>query len=99
MKMEAPVSVVGVGEELVGFRLAGVSETIDLKKKDTDEVYERLSEGDRMLIITKKAAEKLGAKTDRLRERNIVLVLPEAGEEGANIQKLIKETVGFDLKR
>ena len=99
MRMDVSVAVSGVGEELVGYRLAGVSEIVNIENKNPDEAYEALSGKAGVILITKRAAENLGGKTEKLRQRGIVLVLPEAGEEDANIKKLIRDTVGFDLKK
>jgi len=95
--MQADVTIVGVGEELTGFRLAGVSQVIDAGDKSGDEVYESLTQNAGIILLTQEASEKLGEKTEKLKTDNIVLVVsPE--KQDANIRKLIKDTVGFELK-
>jgi len=61
--MEASVVACGGGEELLGFRLSGVSDVVDSEKLDSEALYERLSRDGAAFVHThlswKKYAEQM----------------------------------------
>lgn len=93
--------VVVVGDELTstGFALAG-ARSHKISEDNIDSLYEELKDKKAVLILTQHACRLLGEKAERLREKNIVLVIPEKkGEEYTAVKELIKRTVGFDTTK
>lgn len=91
--------IVVVGDELTstGFNLAGVRSR-RISEENKDQVYEELKDGKAVLILTQHACRLMGEKAEKLREKNIVLTIPEKpGEEYTAIKELIKRTVGLDI--
>lgn len=87
------MAVIGVGEELDGFRLGGVSEAYDAR---TQGLADRLKGMDAVFLVTPEGAKALGPVLDELRERSHVLTLPSEGY--MRVREIIQGTVGVELK-
>jgi len=90
------VIVVAGAEDLVGFKLAGVSET---HLPDEEGLGGLLIEKDALIFITEDAASVLDDDMDGIMEKNIVQLIPSHNTQYDRVADIIKQTIGFDLKR
>ncbi len=91
--MKLKVAVIGVGEELDGFRLGGVSEAYDARAQG---LMDGLKGRDALFLVTADGAKALGPALDELKERSHVLTLPSEGY--MRVGEIIRGTVGVELR-
>jgi len=91
--LKKKIAVIGVGEELDGFRLGGVSEAYDAR---TEGLMEKLKGLDAVFLVTVEAAKTLGPGLDELRKRTLVQELPSEGY--MRVREIIRGTVGVELR-
>ncbi|MFH1056100.1 MAG: V-type ATP synthase subunit F [Candidatus Altiarchaeota archaeon] len=92
--MKRKIVVVGDANDIVGFRLAGVSQTYDIGLEGT---VDKLPKKDAIIFITKKAKEKLGGQMEMIMRDNIVQEIPSGDGKYTRVRSIIKDTVGFEL--
>ncbi|MBM3309843.1 MAG: hypothetical protein FJY77_06255, partial [Candidatus Altiarchaeales archaeon] len=81
-----------------GFRLSGIRGYV-ISDANSDEIYNELKDKKAILILTQTAARLLGEKAEKLKLGSIVLIIPEKhGEDYLSLKKIIRDTIGFDLK-
>ena len=93
--MSQPIVVVGGQQEVVGFSLAGVTETINV---ETPGLADKLMEKEAVIFITQDARRKLADDLEEIRKKSIVQTIPETVGY-SNLDEIIRKTIGFELKR
>jgi vacuolar-type H+-ATPase subunit F/Vma7 len=95
------ITVVGESDDLPGFRLGGVKNVVLVNKGNAEEVFEKIRESKGLVILTRKAETLLGEKAKLLESQDRMLhVLGEkGGGEYATIDRILRKTIGFDLKK
>ncbi len=96
------IAVIGGEEFTLGFRLAGITNVVDLpQEKDPAEGFAKLLADDSLAIILTDHAtlDKLDERTRRDIEENvrpvIVMLSTQTSQEG--LRKLIQKSIGVDL--
>jgi vacuolar-type H+-ATPase subunit F/Vma7 len=89
------IVVVGGSRELVGFALAGVSETYSI---ETPDLADKLLEKESVIFITQEAEVKLADSLEKIKNKSIVQTIPGEGGYG-RLKDIIRSTIGFELKR
>lgn len=92
--MKTEIVVVGDPDTVYGFRLAGVDNTFVLIEGD-EAPPALVGMRDKLILASDAALKVLGDEADTLRNNNTVQEIPGKGYQGLN--KIIKDTVGFDI--
>jgi vacuolar-type H+-ATPase subunit F/Vma7 len=90
-----------VGDELTatGFRLAGLK-SHSISQENRQLVLDELKGRKALIIVANKAAKILGEDMQKLKETSLTLTVPEEQGEGySSLRRLIKDTIGFELKQ
>lgn len=97
--MENSIMLVGEADEVIGFRLGGIRHVTTITSKNKQEVHDSLKGFRGLLLLTKNAAKHLGDTKDLETTDLIIHTLAEGeGDEYDTIHKIVKDTIGFDLK-
>lgn len=92
-----------IGDELTvtGMRLGGMKNVHLAKKENVGKILEKIAESSRMILITQGLAKAAGEEISKLRKKDKVIVeIPDREGGGEDvISKLIKEVIGFELKK
>ena len=92
--MRREIVVIGAREEIVGYKIAGISNVIDM---ETDDLKDKIPETDCIIFLTHNAHEKHGLQ---LRDKkNIVFEIPQKGIPYTRVGDIIRDTIGFDLRK
>jgi V/A-type H+-transporting ATPase subunit F len=94
--MKKRIIVVGSREEIGGYKLAGISNVYDV---NTPGLADRLIGEDAIIFITEEAEEKLGGSLDRIRGKSIVQKIPSKDGGYIRLRDIMKDTIGFELKK
>ena len=94
--MKMPVVVVGTAEEIVGYKLAGVSRAYDIKDKET---AGKLKKERSLVFLSRHASESLEGDMDEIQKNSIVFEIPQRGVPYTRVGDIIRDTIGFDLRR
>ncbi len=103
--MKAKIFVIGDGPLVMGFKLAGVDNTMQVNEKDfQSELEKSLSNNDYGIIITNERMLsgvdwRLKKKLDSIAYPVVIPMPDQSGKsvEGDQIRDLIKRALGFDL--
>ncbi len=91
------IYLIGDEDSVAGFRLAGVKNAMVIHKANIEEVYGRVKDEEAFILLTQNAFEILGERTEDLRRKSVVQVIPS--EDYPGISRLIRHTVGFELRK
>ncbi len=94
--MKQDIIVVGEEEEIAGYRLAGVSKTYTPNARD---LMEKLSDGSSIILITSKAKKALKKQLEGITKKSIIQEIPEWDKPYTAVEDIIRDTVGFDLRK
>ncbi|MBU0762089.1 MAG: hypothetical protein KKD39_03625 [Candidatus Altiarchaeota archaeon] len=94
--MKHDIVVVGEEDEVVGYRLAGVSKAYT---PSTENLKDKLMDGKNIIFITRKAKAALKEDIDEVYRKAIVQEIPEWNKPYGMVAEIIKDTVGFDLRK
>jgi vacuolar-type H+-ATPase subunit F/Vma7 len=91
---------VGEQEDVPGVMLGGLGNIQVIRNENANEVFEKLKKFSGLILLTKKAEELLGDRKNILEspERIIHTMPGKDGDEYETIDKIVKQTIGFDLK-
>lgn len=94
------VYLVGDGETVTGFSLAGLKNTHDIDEEGPELVFRELSGKKGIIMVTSGAAKRLGEYLGRLEKTAVVCVLPDEGGTGdETVNRLIRKAIGFDIRK
>jgi len=94
------IMFVGESDDLPGFRLGGLKNVRTIREENANEVFEALKTFSGLIILTKKAKTLLGGRALTLAsDERIIHTLAEKGDEYATIDRIVKDTIGFDLNK
>jgi vacuolar-type H+-ATPase subunit F/Vma7 len=94
--MKHDIAVVGLEDELIGYRMAGIKKAYT---PETEGLMEKLSDGKNIVFITSEAKKIIGGRIDDAGADFMVQEIPSPGMEYAEVSKLIIDTVGFDFRK
>ncbi len=93
------IAVIGDEDTVLGFKLAGVKNAEVFSEEKANEIVERFEEA-KIVIVTEKAAERMGALLGRF--HGVVTEIPDKeGSTGAALRRmgrLLEEAIGVKLK-
>lgn len=103
------IAVVADADTLIGFKLAGITETFECLPGREDEVISSALEksGVGILVIAENIASAVSTRTKRLMDAStkpVVVIVPgktaKAGSaSGENIAAMVKRAIGVDLSK
>lgn len=92
-----------IGDKLTvtGMRLGGLKEAHVANKENVGKVLEKVSEESRMILITQGLVASAREVIEKLRKKKKVIIeIPDQSGGGEDfVNKLVKEVIGFELKR
>lgn len=92
--MKREIVVIGAREEIVGYKLAGVQNVIDM---EMDDLLGKIPKTDCIIFLTHNAHEKYGLQLRS--KQNIVFEIPQTGIPYTRVGDIIRDTIGFDLRK
>jgi len=94
--MRLDIVVVGGPEEVVGYKLAGISRVYPL---GTEGLKEGLKKEKSLIFMTGKAREALEEDIADISRDSIIFTIPEKGKPYTRVGDIIRDTIGFDLRK
>jgi vacuolar-type H+-ATPase subunit F/Vma7 len=91
--LKKKIAVAGSHDDIMGFRLAGIKKTV---KPGSPEFQELASQGDWVILMTSEAMAS--ADVSELMKNNIIQEIPSGIEDSGRVRKIIRDTMGFELK-
>lgn len=92
-----------IGDKLTvtGMRLGGMKEVHSANKDNVEKMLEEVSQSSRMILVTQELAKHAREKINKLRkEDNVIVEIPDRSGGGEDfVDKLVKDVIGFELKR
>lgn len=89
------VTLVGSKQDIAAYRLAGVVNSIDVEE---DDLPDKVKGCEGLVFLTPDADARLKDKYGDLGEDLIIAKIPYPGEYN-RINEIIKDTIGFELRR
>ena len=96
----ADIAAAGTNEFIVGFRLAGIKETVEIRNDAFSELKALKSKnGIRVIVVDEKIMEKLEPYQRNEIEASVepVFITLSTKTEQDSLKKLIKKSIGVDL--
>lgn len=98
---DGKIIYIGDADEKAGFMLGGLGNVKTISAENKEKVLDELGDFSGLVLLSKKAETILG---ERLKEyhstQRVFHTLGEKqGEEYETIDRIVKETIGFDLKK
>ncbi len=94
MKMD--LVLIGAAEEMLGYRLAGVTEVHDMNEEN---LGEKLFHRESLIFATHEAMEKLHPLLPEIEKTSLVFEIPQKDMPYTQVGDIIRDTIGFDLRR
>ncbi len=93
--MKHEIIFIGQEDEIRGYRLAGAQTYLP----DDPALPQKLIEKECLIFITHKADEKLTPQLRDTLKKQLTQIIPDAEKPYTQIDSLIKNTIGFDLRK
>lgn len=92
---------IGVEDEVQGFKLGGLKNVKTVSSDNAQETLHALSEFKGLIFLTEDAEALLGADANILEspEQIVHRIARTPGGEYENIDRIVRDTIGFDLKK
>ena len=91
--------VLGDENTVTGMKLGGLKDCIIVEKDNVNEKIKNLPEDVDIIIITKELMKSMGNALFRMKDK-MIIELPEEYDEGEDmISRMIRNVIGFDMKR
>lgn len=94
MKMQ--IAVVGSKQEVLGYRLAGIKRAWDIGDEN---LLGKLSKEQSIIFATKKAMKTISPIMSSIHKDSIVFEIPSHELPYELVGEIIRDTIGFDLRK
>lgn len=92
--MKRELIVIGGREEIVGYKLAGVEKVLDM---DDEGAVDDVAGSESLIFLTHDAYERYGQRLSG--GKPIVFEMPQKGIPYTRLGDIIRDTIGFDLRK
>lgn len=97
------VTVLGDGETVTGFRLAGISSAKEIDVKNAETEFKKAVEERDIIIITEKFASQLREEIEKLQKKSrpVIVEIPgkggPVGDAKEKMNEMVKRVVGVEM--
>ncbi|MFH1788494.1 MAG: V-type ATP synthase subunit F [Candidatus Altiarchaeota archaeon] len=98
---DGKIMFIGAEDEAEGFMLAGLGSVKTLTEDTAEEMIRELSDFTGLILLTDKAENLLGDKKALLESEGKIIhrIAGKPGGEYETIDRIVRNTIGFDLKK